>query len=87
MASSPAGSDPHTAVPPARPYRWFTTFACRAIVLAHQCALVVAGWIGPRRLRPVDPRGLHLLLTGTIHSDNWIRAHVAPLAVARGAAW
>jgi glycosyltransferase involved in cell wall biosynthesis len=53
-------------------------------VLAHQCALVVAGWIGPRRLRPVDPRGLHLLLTGTIHSDNWIRAHVAPLAVARG---
>src|SRR5262245_26912966 len=76
LASSPSASEPA----PSR----LRHFVCRFVVRAHRWAMAVAGWIGPRTARPPDPRGLHLLLTGTIHSDNWIRAHVSPLAAARG---
>jgi glycosyltransferase involved in cell wall biosynthesis len=63
--------------------RWIYHGLCRSVVLAHRTALRVADWVGPRAGRPPDPSGLHLLLTGTIHSDNWIRAHLLPLAAAR----
>ena len=45
----------------------------------------VYGWLlgvftrlGPRTRQPSGP--WHVLLTGTFHSDNWIRAHLGPLS-------
>jgi glycosyltransferase involved in cell wall biosynthesis len=45
-------------------------------------ALWLAGAIGPARRRP-DGSGYDILLTGTSHSENWLRAHLGPLARSR----
>lgn len=63
--------------------RWFYHGVCRSLVLTYRTALSMADWLGPRARRLPDPGGLSILLTGTIHSDNWIRTHLLPLAQAR----
>jgi glycosyltransferase involved in cell wall biosynthesis len=65
------------------PRRWVYHGFCRMLVLAHRFALRVGDWFAPRDPRVPELGGLNLLLTGTIHSDNWIRAHLRPLAMAR----
>jgi glycosyltransferase involved in cell wall biosynthesis len=62
-----------------------TTVLWRVLV---RCAMRVYAWLlggltrfGPATRRPAGPQ--HVVLTGTFHSDNWIRAHLGPLAAAR----
>jgi glycosyltransferase involved in cell wall biosynthesis len=41
--------------------------------------------VGPRP-RQIPPGGADVLLTGTFHSDNWIRSHVLPIAMSSSCA-
>ncbi|MGE4092138.1 MAG: glycosyltransferase family 4 protein [Candidatus Binatia bacterium] len=45
--------------------------------------LRVAGMFGPTKKRAAVA-GYDILLTGTFHSDNWLRAHLQPLGLSRG---
>jgi glycosyltransferase involved in cell wall biosynthesis len=56
--------------------------AVRALLSAHGAALRLATALGPAP-RPIPSAGVQVLLTGTFYSDNWIAAHVAPLALSR----
>jgi L-malate glycosyltransferase len=48
-------------------------------MLLAMILIVVAGWIGRRR-RPIGDEGCEIMLTGRFDSDNWILAHLGPLA-------
>lgn len=63
---------------PERLRRWLVGRALRAALAAHGAAVWLAGKVG--RARPADGEGLYVLLTGTFHADNWVRAHLEPLA-------
>lgn len=55
----------------------------RAVVAVFRAALWVGRYI---HLRPRDRRradDLEILLTGTFYSDNWVNAHIRPLAASR----
>ncbi len=54
-------------------------FVVRQITLLSTMAVAIAGWIG-RRPRPVGPEGCEIMLTGRFDSENWILAHLGPLA-------
>ncbi len=54
-------------------------FVSRRIVSMAKMAISIAGWIG-RRPRPVGPEGCEIMLTGRFDSQNWILAHLGPLA-------
>ncbi len=50
------------------------------VVLGCYIALLRLGrWLGPRK-RPIPAGGAEILMTGTFHSDNWVRSHLKPLA-------
>ncbi len=49
---------------------------------AYEVAMAVAGVIGRRRREIPPGKGCEILLTGTFYSDNWIGAHLRPLAAA-----
>jgi L-malate glycosyltransferase len=51
----------------------------RAGMACYITLLRLARRIG-RRQRPVPPAGADVLMTGTFHSDNWVRSHIGPLA-------
>lgn len=53
---------------------------CRLVGVAHRAAVAAAGTIGRRRRRAQGERPLDVLVTATFHSDNWIAAHIRPLA-------
>jgi glycosyltransferase involved in cell wall biosynthesis len=57
-------------------------FAVRQITLLFGIAIAVAGWIGRRR-RPIGDDGCQIMLTGRFDSDNWILAHLSPLAASK----
>ncbi len=54
----------------------------RCVTAAFILLLRAARRLGPHP-RPIPPEGADILLTGTFHSDNWVRAHIAPLAASR----
>lgn len=54
----------------------------RTALAAHGVLLRLACRFG-RPPRGTDAGGVDILLTGTFHSANWIKAHIAPLAGAR----
>jgi glycosyltransferase involved in cell wall biosynthesis len=54
----------------------------RTALAAHGVLLRLVGRFG-RVPRQTDAGGVDILLTGTFHSANWIKAHIAPLAGAR----
>lgn len=56
--------------------------AIRGGLAVHAVLLKWLARFGPA-LREPGPEGVDVLLTGTFHSANWIKAHVAPLAGAR----
>jgi glycosyltransferase involved in cell wall biosynthesis len=64
-----------------RRWRLRRAFA-RQVTLASLTAVRVAGWIGRRR-RPVNGSGCEVMLTGRFDADNWILAHLGPLAASR----
>ncbi len=64
--------------------RWVFHGAMRGIVLAHRVASALASALSPWRRRPLSPETpRRILLTATFHSDNWIGAHLRPLAASR----
>ena len=63
--------------------RWIYRRLLRGLTALYLVLLRVLGVIG-RRPRPIrDDLGAEILLTGTFHSDNWITAHLRPLAASR----
>ena len=50
----------------------------RALLLAYRMALAVAKRVG--RTQRSQGAAVRVLLTGTFHADNWVAAHVRPLA-------
>jgi glycosyltransferase involved in cell wall biosynthesis len=59
-----------------------TRYGLRGLLLLHRLALAVVGRLHPRRPLPRNGR-YSVLLTGTFYSENWILAHVRPLAASR----
>jgi glycosyltransferase involved in cell wall biosynthesis len=59
---------------------WFIRRGLRFIMLVYSVLLQVAKWVGPRK-RQVGNEGYDILLTGTFYSDNWVMAHLHPLAM------
>src|SRR5688572_2360354 len=61
-------------------------FLVRAQVRTVTAVIIVllraARRFGPGR-RPVPASGAEILLTGTFHSENWVRSHITPLASSR----
>jgi L-malate glycosyltransferase len=53
--------------------------ALRALTLVQAWSVRAASALGPV-LRPLPQEGADLLLTGTFYADNWVAAHIAPLA-------
>ena len=62
--------------------RWVMHRALRALTLAQGWAVNLATWVG-RSTRPLPAEGADILLTGTFYADNWVAAHVAPLAASQ----
>jgi glycosyltransferase involved in cell wall biosynthesis len=56
--------------------------ALRALTLVQAGAVRLAAAVG-RRPRPLPAEGADILLTGTFYADNWVAAHLAPLAASR----
>ncbi len=89
-ASPPAGGervayDRARAAPasaPRRLRRWVMHRALRALTAAQAGMVRLATAIGPSP-RPLPAEGADILLTGTFYADNWVAAHVAPLAASR----
>jgi len=50
------------------------------MMLVYSVLMQVAKWIGPRK-RQAGKEGYDILLTGTFYSDNWVMAHLRPLAM------
>lgn len=48
--------------------------------MACYVVLLRAARIFGRRPRPIPGCGADVLMTGTFHSDNWVRSHIGPLA-------
>lgn len=54
-------------------------------MLVYSILMQVAKWIGPPK-RHAGKEGYDILLTGTFYSDNWVMAHVRPLAMSENCA-
>lgn len=72
-------SDEHRAALDSRTRLW--RIVVRSSMRAYGLLLRAATRFGPAPRNTVGPQ--HVLLTGTFHSENWIRAHLGPLAASR----
>ena len=63
--------------------RWLWHVAARQLTLLCVVAVVVSGWFGRRRRRLLPGEGCEIMLTGRFDSDNWILAHLKPLAASK----
>jgi len=70
------------ASPARRLGRWAMHRALRALTLLQAWSVRVATAIGSRGRTPTD-QGADILLSGTFYADNWVAAHLAPLAASR----
>lgn len=59
--------------------RYWWHFVARRICTLAKMVIAAAGWMG-RKPRPVGPEGCEIMLTGRFDSQNWILAHLGPLA-------
>lgn len=59
----------------------FVRFAIRVFTGLITGAIGIAARIGPAP-KPLPSTGLHVLLTGTFYSDNWIETHLRPMGQA-----
>jgi L-malate glycosyltransferase len=89
-AARPRSPGPERAPDPTTPRggrssrlsRGLTRLGLHGLLAAHRAALRLARWVG-RSPRALPEEGIELLLTGTFYSENWVRAHLEPLARAR----
>ncbi len=63
--------------------RLFWHFMARQLTLQCLVALKIAGWVGRRRRKLLPGEGCEIMLTGRFDSDNWILAHLGPLAASK----
>ena len=63
--------------------RWLWHVAARQLTLLCVIAVVVSGWFGRRRRRLLPGEGCEIMLTGRFDSNNWILAHLKPLAASK----
>lgn len=63
-----------------RAIRWLMHLGCRSLLVLYGLSMRGARLIGRSRY-PVDGRGYDILLTGSFHSDDWLTAHLRPLAL------
>ncbi len=70
-----SGSDSLTR----RVEQWAIRVGLRALLGLYAGAVAIARGVR-RPPRPRGASGLDILLTGTFHSDNWVRSHLMPLA-------
>lgn len=61
---------------------WPVRLLVRSFMCAHAVLTGLFARLGPRPRNP-GPDGWVVLLTGTFYSDNWINAHIRPLAASR----
>ncbi|MCC7462936.1 MAG: glycosyltransferase [Gammaproteobacteria bacterium] len=61
---------------------WPVRILVRTFMWAHAGLTTLFTLLGPRPRAP-GPEGWVVLVTGTFYSDNWINAHVRPLAASR----
>lgn len=61
--------------------RWLWHVLAREFTLLCVIGLRITTWIGRRR--PIDREGCEIMLTGRFDSDNWILAHLGPLAASK----
>ena len=59
---------------------WLVTRAQVRGFLAIYIGALRLGRILGRAKREIPPQGADILMTGTFHSDNWVRSHLKPLA-------
>jgi len=62
--------------------QWFWHGVARQTTLWSLILLAIARWIGRRRRTP-RTEGREIMLTGRFDSDNWILAHLGPLAASQ----
>lgn len=66
---------------PRRLRRWVARRVLRAFTLCYPLLCALASVLGRiRGQKPVPPEGIDILVTGTFYSDNWLLAHLRPLA-------
>ena len=63
-----------------RIYETLTSIAIRFFLAIYSFCMHLAKTVGPSK-RAVEGRGFRVLLTGQFYSNNWILAHVKPLAM------
>jgi glycosyltransferase involved in cell wall biosynthesis len=81
VAYSRAGASPASL--PRAALRFLAHRGLRALTLAQAAAMRLASLIGPR-VRPLPPDGADVLVTGTFYAENWLAAHLRPIALSRG---
>lgn len=63
--------------------RVFWHLVARQLTLLCVVVVVAAGWAGRRRRKLLAGEGCEIMLTGRFDSDNWILAHLGPLAASK----
>ena len=63
--------------------RWLHHRLVRLMMLGYVVALAVARKLGQRPREPQNGQGYDILLTGRFESENWVAAHLRPLAGSR----
>jgi len=67
--------------------RWIYHQLMRGVMLSHNLAVILAeiiGSMGRGTHVQASGDGWQILLTGTFHADNWVKAHLYPLAMSQG---
>ena len=59
---------------------WIIHSLIRVMLVIYSAALKLAKLMSPKKRR-VQDGGLDILLTGTFHSENWIKSHLWPLSL------
>lgn len=69
-----------------RARRWLFHRVFRALMAAHNLVLAAGILLRDRRRGPAADGQHEVLLTGRFESENWLKAHLQPLAASRGCA-
>ena len=80
----PGGAQGDPQMPRLRVPPWYVRIPARliayAVVLSSEWIARLAERFGRAKHRRLPAGPVHVLLTGTFHSDNWLHAHLRPLA-------
>ncbi|NOX60129.1 MAG: glycosyltransferase family 4 protein [Planctomycetes bacterium] len=60
--------------------RWIARRVIRAFMALYHCSVAIAKLLGRKPYVDAHDEPIDILLTGTFYSDNWLSAHIVPLA-------